>query len=458
MAKTQKIYVCQNCGTKYSKWLGQCSACKQWNSIVEEIVEKKGSLSKQISASEFSSRITPLSEIQSNNEQRINTQNKEFNRVLGGGIIPGSMVLIGGDPGIGKSTLLLQIAMNIPKNKILYISGEESLQQIKLRADRLHSSNTDCYVLCDTSLENILLSVKKFSPEIVVIDSIQTLHTEQLESSPGSVGQIRECTNMLMQYAKNHAVAFFLIGHINKEGSLAGPKVLEHMVDTVLQFEGDTNHLYRILRSAKNRFGSTSELGIFEMQHTGLREVTNPSELLITQNDEEQTGTTIACTIEGARPFLIEIQSLVSSAVYGTPQRSTTGFDIRRLNMLLAVLEKQAGFRLGTKDVFLNLAGGFKTNDPAADLAIIIAILSSDLDMAIPKDYCFTGEISLSGQIRPVNRILQRISEAQKLGFKKIIVSSFNQKIIQSEKKSQTIKIEYASNVGEVVRNIFTSN
>lgn len=452
-AKTKSAWFCQNCGVESAKWVGKCPSCGEWNTFVEEIVVKSKNVNVVGSKGDSKNKPLKISEISSSEEKRYNTQNMELNRVLGGGLVPGSLILIGGEPGIGKSTLALQIALHLKSYKTLYVSGEESAQQIKLRGNRINADNDNCLIVSETSMENIFSHIKNTNPNIVVIDSIQTLATERIEAGPGSVSQIRECTSQLLQYAKQLAVPVLLIGHITKDGSLAGPKILEHMVDTVLQFEGDQNHMYRILRATKNRFGSTSEMGIYEMQHTGLREVSNPSELLLSQEDESLSGTAISASIEGMRPFLIEIQALVSSAAYGTPQRSSTGFDLRRLNMLLAVLEKRAGFRLSTKDVFLNIAGGIKVNDPAIDLAVIIAVLSSSTDISIPKEVCFAGEIGLSGEIRPVNRIDQRISEAEKLGFKQIFIPKHNLKGLDISKFK--IKVHLVSKVGQVFQTLF---
>ncbi|MFA8435953.1 MAG: DNA repair protein RadA [Marinifilaceae bacterium] len=452
MAKTKIAFFCQNCGVESPKWVGKCPSCGEWNTYVEEKVVKT---KKQVSNTLVSSNSKPMkvSEIAASEEKRIDTNNKELNRVLGGGLVPGSMVLIGGEPGIGKSTMALQIALSLKSQTTLYISGEESAQQIKLRANRLNGKNDNCLVLSETSLEKIFTHIQNIVPNIIVIDSIQTLATDTLEASPGSISQIRECTTQLLRYAKESATPILIIGHITKDGNLAGPKILEHIVDTVLQFEGDQNHMYRILRSAKNRFGSTSEMGIYEMQNNGLREVSNPSELLLSENEEPLSGVAISATIEGLRPFLIEVQALVSSAAYGTPQRSSTGFDLRRLNMLLAVLEKRAGFRLTTKDVFLNIAGGIKVNDPAIDLSVIISVLSSNMDIAIPRHVCFAGEIGLSGEIRSVNRIDQRIGEAEKLGFKQIFVPKNNRKGLDTTKHK--IKIHFVSKVSEVFKTLF---
>ena len=421
--------MCRDCGNESPKWMGQCPACNAWNSYTEEVIRKEAP-SRTAYASAEKGRAKPqrIKEIVAGEESRIDLLNKEFNRVLGGGLVKGSLVLIGGDPGIGKSTLVLQTVLAMPDVKTLYVSGEESANQIKLRAERLGGDASDCYIFCETNLEQVLHEALQIKPDLMVIDSIQTLFTEMAESSPGSITQVRECSAAILKFAKEQNIPVLLIGHINKEGSIAGPKVLEHIVDTVLQFEGDRHYMYRILRTIKNRFGSTSELGIFEMHQSGLREVTNPSELLLTHHQEPLSGIAIAAAIEGARPLLIETQGLVSTAVYGTPQRSATGFDLRRMNMLLAVLEKRAGFKLAQKDVFLNIAGGLRVNDPAIDLAVISAVLSSSLDMAIDNSICLAGEVGLSGEIRPVNRIEQRITEAEKLGFKRIIIPANNLK------------------------------
>lgn len=453
MAKTKTIYTCQNCGTTSPKWIGKCSACGEWDSFVEEIIESKTKETAK-PQKEFKSKPRLLSEIEMQEEERYNTGNIEFNRVLGGGLVPGALVLIGGEPGIGKSTLILQVSLKMKGYKVLYVSGEESELQIKLRANRLENENDNCFILSDTSLESIFTHISQVEPDMIVIDSIQTLHTNRIESSAGSISQVRECASELLQYAKESSKPILLIGHINKEGNIAGPKILEHVVDTVLQFEGDRNYMYRILRANKNRFGSTSEIGIFEMQNSGLREVNNPSELLLSQNDESLSGVAISASIEGLRPFLIEIQALVSSAAYGTPQRSATGFDLRRLSMLLAVLEKRAGFRLAAKDVFLNIAGGLKVDDPAIDLAVIAAILSSDQDVDIPKNICFAGEVGLSGEIRQVTRIEQRISEAQKLGFKEIYIARYNNKNLNFDKFN--IKVNIVGKVEELIEKLWT--
>ncbi len=427
MAKTKTVFYCQHCGAQHAQWLGQCSTCKSWNTIVEEIVQKQEKVAwKDESTLKSKQAAKPLkiSEIDSSEDIRLNTGDAEFNQVLGGGLVPGSLTLLGGEPGVGKSTLMLQIALNLPF-KTLYVSGEESQKQIKMRADRMISKTDNCFILTETNTQLIFKQIANHQPDVVVIDSIQTLHTDFIEASPGSVSQIRECTSELIKFAKETHTPILLIGHITKEGNIAGPKLLEHMVDTVLQFEGDQNFVYRILRAHKNRFGSTAELGIYEMQHNGLRQVTNPSELLLSKKEEDLSGTAIAATLEGMRPLMIEIQALVSTAVYGTPQRSTTGFPAKRLNMLLAVLEKRAGFRLGAKDVFLNITGGISVSDPAIDLAVTAAILSSNEDISLNNHICFAAEVGLAGEIRPVSRIDQRIQEAATLGFEQIMVSKY---------------------------------
>ena len=451
MAKFKTSFFCQNCGNQYAKWQGQCNACKEWNTIVEEIIQKEEKVAWKSSV-EVKKATKPLKikEIDSTQEIRLNTGDGELNRVLGGGIVPGSVVLLGGEPGIGKSTLLLQLSLMLPY-KTLYVSGEESQKQIKMRAERINPNNESCFILTETKKQNIFRQIQEVEPEILIIDSIQTLHTDFIESTAGSISQIRECTAELIKFAKETNIPVILIGHITKDGNIAGPKILEHMVDTVLQFEGDRNHVYRILRALKNRFGSTAELGIYEMQGSGLREVSNPSEILISHREEELSGTAIAATLEGMRPLMIEIQALVSTAVYGTPQRSTTGYNAKRLNMILAVLEKRAGFRLGTKDVFLNVTGGISVDDPAIDLAVVGAILSSNEDIAVGKEVCFAGEVGLSGEIRPVNRIEQRIQEAEKLGFTTIFVSKYN-KITSSNTR---IRIVMVSKIEEVVSELF---
>jgi DNA repair protein RadA/Sms len=424
MAKDKSVFVCQSCGAQAAKWIGKCPSCGAWNSYVEEIIksESKGGLSKF-------KRDAPvpklLSEIEMQSVRRISTGDAELDRVLGGGIVPGSLILIGGEPGIGKSTLLLQVATQLSYKKILYISGEESPQQIKMRADRIGKVQGDIFIYSETSMSLILDQLNESKPDILIVDSIQTLHSHAMESAPGSVSQVRECTHELMNWAKASQTPVFLIGHITKEGSLAGPKVLEHMVDTVLQFEGDRHLSYRILRTQKNRFGSTSELGIYEMRGEGLRQVSNPSEILLSQRDGSQSGVAIGATIEGNRPLLIEVQALVSPANYGTPQRSATGYDAKRLNMLLAVLEKRIGIRLGNQDVFLNLAGGLRIEDPALDLAICASMVSSFHDYPIPSGICFSAEVGLGGEVRAIHKLESRIAEAQKLGFEKIIVSNY---------------------------------
>lgn len=455
MAKTRTTYFCQNCGAESSKWVGKCPACNEWNTYVEEVVAKKGAKNNPISDIIGGPSTKPqlISKVEAFETARMDTGNEELNRVLGGGLISGSLVLIGGEPGIGKSTLVLQMALNIPNKKILYISGEESAQQIRLRAERIGGNLDSCYIVSETSIEKTFVHIKNTEPDILVIDSIQTISTERVESSPGSVSQVRETAALILRFAKEYNIPVILIGHITKEGSIAGPKVLEHIVDTVLQFEGDQNYMYRILRSIKNRFGSTSEMGIFEMRQTGLREVSNPSELLLSEDHQGLSGVSISAAIEGARPFLIEIQALVSTAAYGTPQRSTTGFDTKRMNMLLAVLEKRVGFKIGAKDVFLNIAGGLKVNDPAIDLAVITAVLSSSVDIALDRDICMAGEVGLSGEIRPVARIEQRISEAAKLGFGKILVPQSNAKSINDA--DYKIEIIPVSKVAQAFRLLF---
>lgn len=437
MAKVKRAYFCRNCGAQSPKWVGKCSSCGEWDTYQEEILESNTAKSSGgYQSSKTHQRPQALEEVESSNLKRVVIKDTELSRVLGGGIVPGSIVLFGGEPGIGKSTLMLQIALQENNLKVLYVSGEESSEQIKMRADRIDAANPNCFVLNETSTTLLFQHCNELEPDLLIIDSIQTIHTPKLESAPGSISQIRECTAEIMRMAKDKGIPVFLIGHITKEGSLAGPKVLEHMVDTVLQFEGDRNHVYRLLRSVKNRFGNTNELGIYEMSGDGLRAVDNPSELLISNNDQGLSGTAIGATMEGLRPLLIEVQALVSSAAYGTPQRSSTGFDLRRLNMLLAVLEKRCGFRLGSKDVFLNIAGGIRVDDPAIDLAVVSAIMSSNADIAVDTSVCLAGEVGLSGEIRPVTRVAQRISEAEKLGYKQIIISKHNKAV-----KAQDFKI-----------------
>lgn len=457
MAKTKTVYICSHCGADSPKWLGKCPNCGEWNTYVEEVVAKEVPSAKRPVPSGLSergqARPVLLRDITAEKEDRLDMKDRELNRVLGGGLVKGSLVLIGGEPGIGKSTLVLQTILKLHDLKVLYVSGEESYRQLKMRADRLAPDSQNCLILCETNLEQIFVQAQNVQPDLLIIDSIQTIFTELVESSPGSVSQVRECSAAILKYAKESGVPVLLIGHINKEGSIAGPKVLEHIVDTVLQFEGDQHYMYRILRSIKNRFGSTAELGIYEMRQEGLREVSNPSELLLTQNHEGLSGVAIAAAIEGIRPFLIETQALVSSAVYGTPQRSATGFDIRRMNMLLAVLEKRAGFKLAQKDVFLNIAGGLRVNDPAIDLAVLAAVLSSSLDISIEPGVCMAGEVGLSGEIRPVNRIEQRIMEAEKLGFSRILIPHNNLKGFDTSRCR--IQIVQVRKVEEAFRQLF---
>ncbi len=457
MSKVKTAFFCQNCGYESTKWLGKCPSCGQWNTFVEELVQKEDASTQKNDWKDYrekrSNKIVSLSEIASSEEKRIPGCDQELNRALGGGIVPGSIVLVAGEPGIGKSTLFLQNGLQLKEITTLYISGEESEQQIKMRADRLKIDNPNFYLLTETSTQTIFQEIKKLKPDLIIVDSVQTLHTSHIESSPGSVSQIRECAAEFQRFAKETDTPVFLIGHITKDGTIAGPKILEHMVDTVLQFEGDRHYAYRILRTLKNRFGSTAELGIYEMTGEGMRAVLNPSEILITQKEEDLSGVAIAATIEGLRPLLIETQALVTQSVYGTPQRTVTGFDLRRLQLLLAVLEKKGGFHFGMKDVFLNIAGGLKVEDPSTDLAILCALLSSYEDRPIPLHYCFAGEVGLSGEIRAVNRIEQRIAEAEKLGFEKILVSKYNQKGLS--KKSFNIDIVTVGKVEEVYQLLF---
>ncbi|MCB0457126.1 MAG: DNA repair protein RadA [Flavobacteriaceae bacterium] len=452
MAKVKTTFFCQNCGTQFAKWQGQCTSCKEWNTIAEEILQKETKSSWNVSETPSKRVVKPqrVSEISTASEIRLNTLDEELNRVLGGGLVPGSLTLLGGEPGIGKSTLMLQVALKLPF-KTLYVSGEESAQQIKMRAERIVPKAENCFILTETKTQNIFRHIAELEPDILVIDSIQTLQTDVIESTAGSISQIRECTAELIKFAKETDTPVVLIGHITKDGNIAGPKILEHMVDTVLQFEGDRNHVYRILRAHKNRFGSTNELGIYEMQGSGLREVSNPSEILISKNDEDLSGTAISATLEGMRPLMIEIQALVSTAVYGTPQRSATGYNAKRLNMLLAVLEKRAGFKLGAKDVFLNITGGITVDDPAIDLAVVAAVLSSNIDIAIDKSMCFAAEIGLAGEVRPVTRIEQRILEAEKLGFGSIIISKY----CKLPKQNYAINIIKVAKVHDVVKHLF---
>lgn len=471
MAKTRSAYFCQSCGYESAKWLGKCPSCNQWNTFIEEIIEKAGASvpdwKSGSSSTHRSNKPAAIHEIVYSEENRLITPDKELNRVLGGGIVSGSIILIGGEPGIGKSTLMLQVALNLPGLKVLYVSGEESEQQIKMRAERLgnasglkNAASADTYILTETSTQNIFKQIEILQPDLLVIDSIQTLYSAHIESTPGSVSQVRECTAELLRFAKESGTPVFLIGHITKDGMIAGPKILEHMVDTVLQFEGDRHHVYRILRAVKNRFGSASELGIYEMQGSGLREVSNPSEILLSQRDEPLSGITISAMLEGLRPMLIETQALVSVSAYGTPQRSATGFDTKRLNMLLAVLEKRCGFKLSAKDVFLNIAGGLRVEDPAIDLAVVVAIISSHEDMPVDSKICFAAEVGLSGEIRAVNRIEQRIAEAEKLGFEQIFISKYNLPAgrgvkTEPEWQKYKIKIKTVAKVEEVFNALF---
>lgn len=457
MSKVKTAFFCQNCGYESVKWVGQCPSCGQWNTFVEELVQKetgkKADEWKEYNEEKRISKTISLKQVKSSEEKRLSTADTELNRVLGGGIVPGSLVLVAGEPGIGKSTLFLQNGLWLKDVTVLYISGEESEQQIKMRADRIGLKNDNFYLLTETSTQTIFQEIKKLKPQLVIVDSIQTLQTSFIDSSPGSVSQIRECAAEFQRFAKETNTPVFLIGHITKDGSIAGPKILEHMVDTVLQFEGDRHYAYRILRTLKNRFGSTAELGIYEMTNEGMRGVLNPSEILITQKEDQLSGITIAATIEGMRPLLIEVQALVTQSVYGTPQRTVSGFDLRRLQLLLAVLEKRGGFHFGMKDVFLNIAGGIKVEDPSIDLAVLCALLSSYEDVPLPNSICFAGEVGLSGEIRAVNRIEQRIAEAEKLGFEKIIVSKYNQKGLSKQKFG--IEVVMMGRVEEVYRYLF---
>jgi len=451
MAKAKTTFFCQNCGAQHAKWMGQCNTCNEWNTIVEEVIQKEVAREwKQSNGIKTISKPLKIEEIQLNPEERIPTKNKELDTVLGGGLVKGSVTLLGGEPGIGKSTLLLQVALSIT-HKVLYVSGEESQSQIKMRAERILNQASNCLILTETNTQQIFKNIEEVSPDVLVIDSIQTLHTNSMEASPGSISQIRETTAELIKFAKETETPVLLIGHINKEGQIAGPKILEHMVDVVLQFEGDRNHTYRILRSQKNRFGSTAELGIYEMLSDGLREVSNPSEILISKKDADLSGTAIASTLEGIRPLMIEIQALVSTAVYGTPQRTTTGYNLKRLHMVLAVLEKRAGFKLAAKDVFLNITGGISIDDPAIDLAVVASILSSNQDIAISPNVCFAAEIGLAGEIRPVSKIDQRISEAKKLGYKTFVASKYNKITI----KDKDIKLILVGKIEEVFATLF---
>ena len=452
MAKVKRAYFCSDCGYETPKWLGKCPACGAWNTITEHIVAKESSSVASRVVSVPKAEPLKVQDIKEGTTQRIDIGNKEVNRVLGGGLVPGSLILLGGEPGIGKSTLSLQIALTDNSLKTLYVSGEESAEQIKMRANRIGIHNEECTVFTETLLENIVAQIEETRPDVVIIDSIQTMSTDLVESSPGSVTQIRECAATLLKVAKSNGIAIFIIGHITKEGSIAGPKILEHIVDVVLQFEGDDNHTYRILRGLKNRFGATYEIGVFEMRDNGLKEVDNPSEILLTHYDEPLAGCAVGAAVDGLRPYLIEVQALVSNAAYGTPQRSTTGFDQRRMNMLLAVLEKRVGMKMFQKDVFLNFAGGFKIADTGMDLAVVAAIISSYYDRALMEGVCCAGEIGLSGEVRPAPRTEQRISEAARLGFKRIVVSSFAQKGI---KPAKGIEVVYISRIEELPKALF---
>ncbi|MGY8919837.1 MAG: DNA repair protein RadA [Flavobacteriales bacterium] len=451
MSKIKTTFICNDCGANFAKWQGQCTSCKNWNSISEEVILKPKNNSWEQNSVVNIKDSTPqkISNIIYKEEDRLVTLDTEFNRVLGGGIVPGSLILLGGEPGIGKSTLLLQVAIKLPY-KTLYISGEESQSQIKMRANRMNHESEDCYILTEISLENIFKQIEKIKPQILIVDSIQTLKTDLIDSAPGSVSQIKTCTSELINFAKKTSTPVIIVGHITKDGNIAGPKILEHMVDTVLQFEGDRNHVYRILRVNKNRFGSTNEIGVYEMNVKGLKEITNPSEILISKKNQELSGNAISATIEGMRPFMIEVQALVSTAVYGTPQRSSTGYNSKRLNMLLAVLEKRVGFRLASKDVFLNITGGISVDDTALDLAVVAAIISSNEDLILNEKYCFAAEVGLSGEIRPVQRLEQRITEAEKLGFSTIFISKFSKLNISPK----SIKIIYLSKIEDLINNL----
>lgn len=453
MAKVKKAYFCKNCGFEAPKWLGRCPACGEWNTFSEEVISSSSSPSKSLSATIAQAPPQRVSEIERTQVSRLDLQNVEVNRVLGGGLVPGSLVLLGGEPGIGKSTLSLQLALTPHGLKTLYVSGEESPEQIQMRAERLGMGNEECYIYSETLLENIIKQMEEFQPDIVVIDSIQTIYTDILDSSAGSVSQIRECAATLLKYAKTHSTSIFIIGHITKDGTIAGPKVLEHIVDVVLQFEGDGNNVYRILRGIKNRFGATFEIGVFEMLDSGLRSVENPSEILLSHYEEPLSGIAVGASVDGLRPYLIEVQALVSNAAYGTPQRNTTGYDPRRMGMLLAVLEKRVGMKMFQKDVFLNFAGGFRVSDPGLDLAIVASVVSSYYDRAVMDGVCCAGEVGLSGEVRPAPRTEQRISEAARLGFRRIIVSGFLRKAIKVPKG---IEVVYINNIGELPPALFT--
>ena len=451
MNKVKTSFFCQSCGTQHAKWQGQCNSCKEWNTLSEEVIEK--STKKVWKSQQKIKEVTKplkIDQIDIKQESRINTGDKELDRVLGGGIVPGALILLGGEPGIGKSTLLLQIAMQT-NEKVLYVSGEESQRQIKIRSNRINESSNDCYILSETKTQNIFSQIEFLNPDLVIIDSVQTLNTDNIENSPGSVSQIKECTAEIIRFAKESHIPVFLVGHITKDGQIAGPKILEHMVDVVLHFEGDRNHIYRILRTKKNRYGATSEIGIYQMQSQGLIAVNNPSELLISEKDEKLSGHAIAATIEGIRPLMIEIQALVSSAVYGTPQRTSTGYNTKRLNMLLAVLERRVGFTLGSKDVFINITGGISIVDPAIDLAVIVSILSSYHDIEVSEKYCFAAEIGLSGEIRPVPKVEQRIQEAAKLGYECVFISKFS----KIDPQNLPVKVIPISKIQDLVSHLF---
>lgn len=457
MAKVKTAYFCSSCGGEASKWFGRCNICGEWSTCVEEVVSSATKAQaiglSSVSASGQRNVARAVQNIKQSDIPRIDLGSAEVNRVLGGGLVPGSLVLIGGEPGIGKSTLALQLALKLDNFRVLYVSGEESPEQIKMRADRIGVSNQECYIFSETSLESIILQATELTPQLLVVDSIQTLYSERVESSPGSISQVRECAALLLKFAKQSGVPVLIIGHITKEGTIAGPKVLEHIVDVVFQFDGDSNTAYRILRSIKNRFGATSEIGVFEMVQTGLREVENPSDILVSHYDEPLSGIAIGASIEGLRPYLIETQALVSTSAYGTPQRSATGYDYKRMGMLLAVLEKRLGFKLGQKDIFLNLAGGFKSSDTGLDLALVAAVISSGLDVAIDTGTCFAGEVGLSGEVRPASRTEQRVQEAARLGFERIVISSYARKSLVNPPKG--IQIVYVSKVGELAKKIF---
>jgi DNA repair protein RadA/Sms len=452
MAKVKKTFVCHQCGTDYPKWQGRCNACGEWNTIEEEIVQATGSRAQH---EHRPGKATPIAffDVPEENDRRLVLADAELNRVLGGGVVEGSVILIGGEPGIGKSTLMLQVAMENQTLRVLYVSGEESLRQIRMRGERIGQGRDTCFLLADTLLENIIAQAFELKPDLMVIDSVQTLYAGRIEAAPGTITQIRECTMDITRYAKDTGTPVFLIGHITKDGNIAGPKILEHMVDTVLQFEGDRNHVYRILRAHKNRFGSTNEIGIYEMAGTGLRQVADPSEVLLSQGEEALSGVAVACSMEGMRPLMIEVQALVSMSAYGTPQRASTGFDIRRLNMLLAVLEKRCGVKLGNRDVFLNITGGIRVDDPAIDLAVVCAVLSSQADMALAGRVCFAAEIGLSGEVRPVQRLEQRVAEAARLGYDRIIVSRYSRAADQLTAKG--IEVVKAGKIEEVFRLLF---